>query len=83
MQRYVRTPRDLAISLRDYRKARKLSQTEIGRLFGVQQSTVSEFENYPGSTKLETLFKLMRALGLELIVASADELDRQSSDLEW
>ena len=83
MQRYVRTPRDLAISLRDYRKARKLSQTAVGELFGVQQSTVSDFENHPESTQLETLFKLLRALELELIVVSVDELDRQSSDLEW
>ncbi|TCJ96214.1 hypothetical protein EV694_1768 [Volucribacter psittacicida] len=34
----------------------------------MKQATVSAFENTPDSTKLETLFKLLAGLELELVV---------------
>ncbi|WP_347815231.1 hypothetical protein [Morganella sp. GD04133] len=35
---------------------------------GIKQTTVSDFENKPESTKLGTLFKILAALDLELHV---------------
>lgn len=56
----------LANAVRDQRKTRNITQSETAKLVGIKQNTVSAFENNPGGTKLETLFKLLAALDLEL-----------------
>lgn len=75
----------LANALRNERKKRKLSQSKTAETMGLKQSTVSEFENYPAGTRLETLFKLLAALDLELQIAprNSDPQDKTSWDQEW
>ncbi|PKE29624.1 transcriptional regulator [Rahnella sp. AA] len=75
----------LASALRNERKKRKLSQSKTAETMGLKQSTVSEFENYPDGTRLETLFKLLAALDLELQIAprNSDPQDKTSWDQEW
>lgn len=58
----------LAQAVRDQRKVNKLTQSETAEQVGIKQTTVSDFENRPESTKLETLFKILSALDLELHV---------------
>ena len=62
----------LANALRNERKKRKLSQSKTAETIGMKQSTISEFENYPDGTRLETLFKLLAALDLELQITPRD-----------
>lgn len=75
----------LANALRNERKKRKLSQSKTAETMGLKQSTVSEFENHPDGTRLETLFKLLAALDLELQIAprNSDPQDKTSWDQEW
>jgi len=51
----------------------------------MKQSTVSEFENYPDGTRLETLFKLLAALDLELQITPRDSNPQEKCtwDQEW
>ncbi|WP_341269845.1 helix-turn-helix domain-containing protein [Morganella morganii] len=56
----------MANSVRDQRKISKMSQTQTIELIGIKQTTVSDFENKPESTKLRRLFKILAALDLEL-----------------
>ena len=58
----------LAHAIREFRYKDKLSQTDVAKLAGTKQATVSVFENTPDKTKLETLFKILAALELELVV---------------
>ncbi|MEM8180555.1 helix-turn-helix domain-containing protein [Morganella morganii subsp. sibonii] len=64
----VTSPATLANAVRDQRKISKMNQTQTAELIGIKQTTVSDFENKPESTKLETLFKILAALDLELHV---------------
>ncbi|MFC1503561.1 helix-turn-helix domain-containing protein [Pseudomonadota bacterium] len=64
----VTSAKMLANALRDQRKARNMTQTETAKVVGMKQTTVSAFENTPEGTKLDTLFKLLAALDLELHV---------------
>lgn len=64
----VTSPALLAATIRDQRKISKLTQAETAKQVGIKQTTVSDFENRPESTKLETLFKILAALDLELHV---------------
>lgn len=75
----------LASALRNERKKRKLSQSKTAETMGLKQSTVSEFENHPDGTRLETLFKLLAALDLELQVVprNSSTEDKMSWDQEW
>ena len=54
----VTSPSLLAAAVRDQRKLSKLTQSEAAKQVGIKQTTVSDFELRPESTKLETLFKL-------------------------
>ena len=56
----------LANAVRDQRKAQNITQSDTAKLVGIKQTTVSAFENKPEGTKLDTLFKLLAALDLEL-----------------
>ena len=68
----IHSPEELAIVLKSHRKKQKLSQAEVGELVGVKQSTVSAFENKPGSTQLETLFQILSAANVDIYIFPKD-----------
>ncbi|MEQ9773354.1 helix-turn-helix domain-containing protein [Pectobacterium jejuense] len=74
----------LAHAMRDERKKRKLNQSQVAESMGIKQSTVSDFENHPEGTRLETLFKLLAALDLELHLSKRGEPQAgQAWSEEW
>jgi len=79
----LHSTQELAEYIRDRRKRQKLSQAEVGDRVGVKQGTISAFENNPEGTKLETLFKLMSALDLELQVIPKEKAHNQGWQEEW
>lgn len=58
----VNTPTALGNALREARKESGLKQTDLG----LRQATVSNFENNPEKSTIETLFKLLSINGLEM-----------------
>ncbi|GGP69532.1 MULTISPECIES: helix-turn-helix domain-containing protein [Shewanella] len=62
----VTNSKQLSAYLKDARLNMKLSQSKAASKVGIRQDTVSSFEQNPDSTKLETLFKILSALNLEL-----------------
>ncbi|WP_027713641.1 helix-turn-helix domain-containing protein [Dickeya chrysanthemi] len=64
----VTNSKQLSSSLKDVRITQKLSQRKVASKVGIRQDTVSSFEQHPDSTKLETFFKILSALNLELTV---------------
>ena len=81
----ITTPAMLAVSIREQRKQSKLTQAQTAEQVGLKQATISEFENKPGSTKLETLFKILAALNLELHVEKRGSTlnEDKAWDREW
>jgi len=77
----VTSPTLLAAAVR----VSKLTQSEAAKQVGIKQTTVSDFELRPESTKLETLFKLLSALDLELHVVKRGSIldDSKVWDREW
>jgi len=69
----ITSAKQLANALQDTRKTKALSQTDVAKQVGIRQDTVSKFELNPDSTKLDTLFKMLAALNLELQVAPRGE----------
>ncbi|OZB19583.1 MAG: transcriptional regulator [Marinobacter sp. 34-60-7] len=80
----ITSPDTLAQALKNARKEKALTQQDISARIGVKQTTVSSFENHPERTRVETLFKLLAALNLELSVVERGRSERgETWDEEW
>ena len=62
----IRLTEQLKPQLRALRKARGLTQAQLGELIGVKQARVAEIEAHPGMVSLEQMVKLLSALGATL-----------------
>lgn len=62
----IRSPKDFGNEIRRIRKKQDLSQKQLADKAGLWQETISKIENGAGGTKLETIFDLCAALGLEM-----------------
>ncbi len=68
MEQAARTQAQLGAVLRRARKAKRLTQTQLGELINKRQATLSNLESADGGATLETLFSVLAALDLELAV---------------
>ncbi|KXS33956.1 MAG: HTH-type transcriptional regulator, antitoxin HipB [Idiomarina sp. T82-3] len=76
----ITDPKTLSTYLRDERRHRGLSQAKVGDSVGLRQGTVSKFESTPEKMQLDTLFRLLSALELELVVQpKGNTLNSESS----
>ncbi len=67
MEFIVRTPIQLANSIRVRRRKLGLSQEQLAAKIGVRQKTLSDIEN-ARSARLDTLLRILAVLNLELVV---------------
>jgi HTH-type transcriptional regulator / antitoxin HipB len=58
----------LTAHIRAFRKARNMTQADLGRLLGVKQSRIADIENDPGSVSVAQMHKLLAALGARLVL---------------
>lgn len=82
----ARTPAQLGAALKSARIRRGLSQTDAASSVGLKQKTVSSLENIGAKTSVETLYKMLSALDLELVIRDKDRGDssaRNESTREW
>lgn len=63
---YIRSPKELGLYVLAQRKKLNLSQTDLGKLVGLKQKTISAFENHPESAQIETLFRILAAINSDL-----------------
>lgn len=75
------SPKELALFAMNQRKKLKLSQSDVGKLVGLKQQTVSEFEINPESTRIETLYRILSALNLDVELTTKNE--KNSADEQW
>lgn len=69
----ITSPEQLAIFLKDTRKKKKLPQELLAEKVGLRQETISKFENSPAKTQIETLFKILSAMNMELHLENKGE----------
>ena len=81
----ARTPVQLGPILRSIRNERGLTQRDAGAKVGLKQSTISAIESHSAHTSVDTLYKLLSALGLELVVRDKPRDDGASGvqKQEW
>lgn len=71
MDLIARNEAQLAATLRRFRKKVGLTQGALGEATQMRQATISELESGSGG-RLETLFSVLAALDLELVVRPRD-----------
>ena len=74
------SPQSFGLILRDARKRKGLSQTEAGKCVGIDQPTLSKIERGESNARIDTLFRLLAALDLELLVLHREATSSQNGD---
>lgn len=62
----IHSPTELSMLIKNRRKQLKLSQAEVGKLVGLKQKTISAIENTSENIKLNTVFRILSALDIEI-----------------
>ena len=65
----VHTPLQLAVHIKSLRKARGLTQAELGLRIGVKQARIADIEKSPGAVGFEQMLQLLHALDARLLLA--------------
>jgi HTH-type transcriptional regulator/antitoxin HipB len=81
----IHSPQELAMTVTNQRKKIKMSQKTAADLVGLKQQTISAFENKPGSTELDTLFRILAAVNLDAHIVTKDKKNIKTSQWkeEW
>lgn len=74
------TPKQLGQTLRGQRKSQQLTQKDAARAVGLLPKTVSKLELATETATIESLYKLLSALQLDLVVRSRSP---DTKDTEW
>ena len=74
------TPKQLGQVLKGQRRSQQLTQKQAAQIVGLLPKTISKLELATATATIESLFKLLSALELELAVRSKSD---QSRNREW
>lgn len=77
----ISSAKDLALYLNDKRKQLKMSQSEVADLVGLKQDTISKFENNPDNSRIDTLFRILSALNLNMSLVAKEQNTHE--EIEW
>lgn len=80
MDYVTRSPRQLGDILRACRKKRQLTQGMVGSRVGLRQSQVSSIETRGADITVATLYRLLSALDLELVLRDKRARDKRPTD---
>ena len=79
----VISPENLGQALRAERKQKGLSQKTVGHSVGMEQHTISKIEKGNPGTEINSLFRLLAALDLELTVQPRQKPSIESKGDIW
>ena len=77
----ARTPHQLGQLLRACRKKRQMTQSMVGSRVGVRQSQISSIETRGAQITVDTLYRLLSALDLELVLRNKHARNKRPT--EW
>ena len=72
MDYLLQTPAQLAKHLRSLRKARHITQAQLGTLVDLDQTRIAKIEADPRRVSVGQLFKILSALGVQVLLLSSE-----------
>ncbi|KTC65163.1 DNA-binding transcriptional regulator (plasmid) [Legionella adelaidensis] len=82
MEQLITSLHTLGTVIKRRRKAQKLTQTQAGIAFNIDQGTLSSIEQGAGGTRLTTLFRVLAALDLEMVIRPKKPNERDNEE-QW
>lgn len=82
MEQLIYSAKSLGSAIKRRRKAKKLTQQEAGSDFNLDQTTVSSIEQGAEGTRLQTLFRMLAALNLEMVIRPGNRTHRKGKE-DW
>jgi HTH-type transcriptional regulator/antitoxin HipB len=76
----ARSPQQLGRLVQRFRRDAGLNQTQLAQLSGQRQEMISKIETGQGGVKLSTIYEVLAALNLEIIIAPRTR--SSSADIE-
>lgn len=77
------SPKVLGQILKSARNEKGLNQQQAGNLVGITQAMVSRIETGESNARIDTLFRLLAALGMEMIVQPRGISSNMSEGDNW
>lgn len=68
MEYRIATDSQLTLLLKSLRKARKLTQAQLGERLGMSQRMVAKLEAHPEAASFARVFQALNAMGMDLIL---------------
>ena len=65
----VQASAQVSVHIKSLRKARGMTQTQLGQRIGVKQARVADIEKNPGAVGLDQLLQVLHALDARLLIA--------------
>jgi HTH-type transcriptional regulator/antitoxin HipB len=81
MNMYIRSPKELGVQIMNERRKLQLTQNQVAEETGIMQKTISALENYPERAQVETLFRILSALNLNLYLSPKGQ--KNNNKEEW
>ena len=75
----IQTPLQLSTHLRALRKARGLSQADLGSKLGVGQTRIARIEGHPTAISVEQLLEVLGALDVRLVLHDTRSMPPETS----
>lgn len=72
----LQTPGQLTSHLRSFRKARGLTQVQLGQLVGLDQTRVAKIERDPSRVSVGQLLQLLAVLNVRVLLEQAGNGDK-------
>ncbi len=82
MKMLLVSPKDIGVALRTLRKEKGLSQKELGQKVGLDQKKLSLLENGNPNCRVDSLFRLLSALELGVVLQSKSNSFTSNQD-DW
>jgi len=83
MYRLITSAQSLGALVRDERKKQGLTQGDLGKMTGLNQTTLSLIEKGKPSVQLQTILVLLAALGLNLQVGPREQQTTLQNEDRW
>lgn len=77
----ARSPKQLGNIIHRARKQRGMTQTELANRTGLRQALISEIETGNDGTKMSTIYTLLAALDLELMIGARGASTKNIEDI--
>ena len=75
----IQTSAQLTAHLRSLRKSRSLTQQQLGRLVGMDQTRIAKIESNPGLVSVDRLLRILTALGAQFVLESSPPTSKARS----